>query len=86
MDFLPVFHNVKGKLCLVVGGGDVAKRKAGVLLEAGAKVRVVAPEIAPELAKQKGVEPVVARFEAKHIEGVMLIIAATNDRTVNKLV
>ncbi|HLY96918.1 MAG TPA: NAD(P)-dependent oxidoreductase, partial [Sideroxyarcus sp.] len=64
MDFLPVFHNVKGKLCLVVGGGEVAKRKAGVLLEAGAKVRVVAPEIEPGLAKQKGVEPVVARFEA----------------------
>ena len=86
MDFLPVFHNVKGKLCLVVGGGDVAKRKAGVLLEAGAKVRVVAPEIDPELAKQKGVEPVVACFEAKHLDGVILIIAATNDRSVNRQV
>ena len=44
MDFLPIFVNVKGKLCLVVGGGEVARRKAGVLLDAGAKVRLVAPE------------------------------------------
>lgn len=34
MDYLPAFHNVRGKLCLVVGGGEVATRKAGVLLEA----------------------------------------------------
>ena len=50
MDYLPAFHNVKGKLCLVVGGGEVGARKAGVLLDAGARVRVVAPEIEPELA------------------------------------
>ncbi len=86
MDFLPVFHNVKGKLCLVVGGGDVAKRKAGVLLEAGAKVRVVAPEIDPALAELSGVEPIVARFDAAHLAGAMLVIAATNDRNVNKQV
>jgi uroporphyrin-III C-methyltransferase/precorrin-2 dehydrogenase/sirohydrochlorin ferrochelatase len=86
MDFLPVFHNIKGKLCLVVGGGDVAKRKAGVLLEAGAKVRVVAPEIDSELSALKNVESIVARFDVQHLGGVMLIIAATNDRAVNKQV
>ncbi len=86
MDFLPIFANVRNKLCLVVGGGDVAKRKAGVLLEAGAKVRVVAPEIDPELAKQKGIDPVVSRFEARHLDGATLVIAATNDRAVNKQV
>jgi len=84
MDFLPVFHNVKGKLCLVVGGGEVGKRKAGVLLEAGARVRVVAPEMAPELAKQQGVESITERFESMHLDGVTLVIAATNDRSVNK--
>ena len=86
MDYLPIFADVKNKLCLVVGGGEVGKRKAVVLLEAGAKVRVVAPEIDEELAKHEGVESVVARFEAKYLEGVSLIIAATNDRSVNKLV
>jgi len=86
MDYLPAFHNVRGKLCLVVGGGEVGTRKAGVLLEAGACVRVVAPEIDPELLGQPGVEPIVARFEPQHLDGVILVIAATNDRDVNRRV
>jgi uroporphyrin-III C-methyltransferase/precorrin-2 dehydrogenase/sirohydrochlorin ferrochelatase len=86
MDFLPIFLNVKGKLCLVVGGGEVARRKACVLLEAGARVRVVAPEFNPDLAGQQGVECVVARFEARHLEGATLVIAATSDRSVNRQV
>ena len=86
MDYLPAFHNVRGKLCLVVGGGDVATRKAGVLLEAGARVRVVAPEIEADLARQSGVEPIVARFEPQHLEGAVMVIAATNDREVNRQV
>jgi uroporphyrin-III C-methyltransferase/precorrin-2 dehydrogenase/sirohydrochlorin ferrochelatase len=84
MDFLPIFANVKNRLCLVVGGGEVAKRKAGVLLDAGAKVRIVAPEIDSEWVENKNVEAIVARFEEKHLEGVILVIAATNDRNVNK--
>ena len=84
MDFLPIFLNVKGKLCLVAGGGEVARRKAGVLLEAGARVRVVAPQIEPALAEQQRVETVIARFEAQHLDGVALAIAATNDRSVNR--
>ena len=84
MDFLPIFANVKDKLCLVVGGGSVAARKAGVLLEAGAKVRVVAPEIDDELKNEQGVEAVVARFAPQHLDGAMLVIAATNDREVNQ--
>ena len=86
MDFLPIFLNVKGRHCLVVGGGEVAKRKAGVLLEAGAQVRVVAPEINSALMEQRGVECVAARFEAQHLEGVTLVIAATDDRSVNRQV
>lgn len=86
MDFLPIFVDLKGKLCLVVGGGDVARRKAGVLLDAGALVRVVAPKIKHELAAQSQVEAVTATFEASHLEDVSLVIAATNDRQVNRFV
>jgi uroporphyrin-III C-methyltransferase/precorrin-2 dehydrogenase/sirohydrochlorin ferrochelatase len=86
MDFLPIFANVKNKRCLVVGGGAVGARKAGVLLDAGAKVCVVAPEIDDELKANANVEAVVARFEARHLDGVTLVIAATNDREVNKQV
>ena len=84
MDFLPIFANVRNKRCLVVGGGEVAQRKAGVLLEAGAKVLVVAPEISAALAGQHGVTPIYARFEAAHLDNVMLVIAATCDRVVNQ--
>ncbi|OFZ66494.1 MAG: uroporphyrinogen-III C-methyltransferase [Betaproteobacteria bacterium RBG_16_56_24] len=83
MDYLPIFTNVRDKLCLVVGGGEVARRKAGVLLKAGARVRVVAPVIEPALAEQQRVESIVARFEAQHLDDVSLAIAATNDRSVN---
>lgn len=86
MDYLPIFLNVKKQLCLVVGGGEIAKRKAGVLLDAGAHVRVVAPEIDPALVKMPHVESIVSRFEAHHLDGVTLVIAATDDRDVNILV
>ena len=86
MDFLPVFQNVQGRRCLVVGGGAVGARKAGVLLEAGARVRVVAPQIEDELKAHANVEAVQARFEPQHLEGMALVIAATNDRAVNKQV
>jgi uroporphyrin-III C-methyltransferase/precorrin-2 dehydrogenase/sirohydrochlorin ferrochelatase len=86
MDYLPIFADVRNRLCLVVGAGDVGTRKAGVLLEAGARVRVVAPEIEPALAEQQRVEAIFARFEAQHLDDVALVIAATNDRSVNRQV
>ena len=45
MDFLPVFLNIRNKTCLVVGGGEVATRKIMLLLQAGAQVSVVSPEL-----------------------------------------
>ncbi len=83
---MPIFADIRNKFCLVVGGGEVGKRKAGVLLEAGANVRVVAPQIDPALAGQQCVEAIVSRFEAQHLDGVTLVIAATNDRSVNRQV
>jgi len=49
-------------------------------------VRVVAPEIEPELAGQPGVEAIVARFAPRYLDGAVLVIAATNDRDVNRQV
>lgn len=84
MNYLPIFADIRGKLCLVVGGGEVAKRKAGVLLEAGARVRVVAPQIDSALTRQQHVEAIISRFDAPHLDGVTLVIAATDDRSVNR--
>ena len=57
-----------------------------MLLEAGARVRVVAPKIDPVLAGQQRIEAIVARFEPRHLDGATLVIAATNDRSVNQQV
>lgn len=79
--------NIRGRRTLVVGGGEVAARKAGVLLEAGARVTVVAPELNDTLRRQaeEGVIDYRAgRFESGDLEGIALIIAATDDEAVNR--
>ena len=86
MDYLPTFLNIKHQRCLVVGGGEVALRKASVLLDAGAKVKVVAPELAEGFAGLPGIEYTAARFEPQHLDGAMLAIAATGDAGVNRQV
>src|SRR5512139_419658 len=87
MEFLPVFMNLRGRQAHVVGGGEVAERKAGLLLEAGAEVTVVSPELVPVL--QKAVADGTMRhrnkrFEAADLDGAVLVIAATDDEAVNR--
>jgi uroporphyrin-III C-methyltransferase/precorrin-2 dehydrogenase/sirohydrochlorin ferrochelatase len=86
MDFLPIFLNVKGKQCLVVGGGEVAHRKASVLVEAGAKVTVVAPALEDTFASLPGIKYIAERFQTIHLDGAVLVIAATNNSSVNRQV
>ncbi len=89
MDFLPIFLTVRNQPSLVVGGGEVAARKAGVLLQAGAAVRVVAPELGSTLAglaAQGKVEHHAARFEAEQVKDCAVVIAATDDEAVNRAV
>ncbi|SCZ85461.1 siroheme synthase CysG [Nitrosomonas mobilis] len=83
MDFLPIFMNVKDRLCLIIGGGEVAQRKASVLLDAGAMVKAVAPEFLEEFSGLAGIEYVVQRFQPNHLDGAILVIAATDDHVVN---
>jgi len=85
----PVFLDVRGMRCLVVGGGPVACRKARTLLEHGAAVTVVGPELCPEmwdLAKGTDVEVVLGEYDARSLDGVFLAIAATDDAGVNSRV
>ena len=86
MDFLPLFHNLKGRTVLVVGGGEIALRKARLLSEAGAVLRVVAPEIEPqlvELVKRGGGRSVVRGYVRDDLVGCVLAIAATDDEPLN---
>ncbi len=82
MDYFPIFLNLKGRQCLVVGGGEVAVRKVSILLQSGAKVTVVSPELCDALAKLE-ISYLKERFSEHHLEGMTLVIAATDDREVN---
>jgi len=86
MDFLPVFLNLRGKQCLIVGGGAVAVRKASLLLQAGATLRIVAPQLNASFELPPGNEHIVERFQPSHLDGMTLSIAATDDSAVNEQV
>ena len=87
MEQLPVFLNLRGAPCLVVGAGRVGAGKAEVLVAAGARVRMVAPEIgdhAAELARGGRLEIRAGAFEEADLDGLRLVIAATDDRALNR--
>jgi len=86
MDYLPVFLDVRRRLCLVVGGGEVAARKASLLARAGARVTVVAPalsEATAALVSEGGARHRARAFRASDLDECHLVIAATDDPAVN---
>lgn len=89
MDYLPIFCRLDNKPVLLVGGGEVAERKARLLLDAGAQLTVVAPDLDPELAELAAngtIEWLDAEFAPAHLTGKWLVVAATDRREVNALV
>ena len=77
--------DLEGRSCLVVGGGKVGLEKAKGLLDCGAVVTVVAPEIEPEL-ERRPVRWRRKRYETSDLDGNVLVVAATPDRAVNRRV
>ncbi len=89
MQYLPIFAAVTGQPCLVVGGGSVAERKVAQLLAAGARVTVNAPRLSPGLAAEAEAGRIVVAlrsFDRSLVAAQLLVIAATDDRTVNHAV
>jgi len=89
VSFYPVNLQIHNRLCIVVGGGSVAERKVLGLLDAGACVTVLSPEITPHLAE------LITKKKLSHIEriygkgdlaGFFIAICATNNEIINKLV
>lgn len=79
----PVNLRVRGHRCLVVGGGQVALNKVDGLLEAGAVVDVIAPEVVPELDDRPGVTVHHRSYRPGDVEGYRLAVAATGRAEVN---
>ncbi|HEX7034613.1 MAG TPA: siroheme synthase CysG [Pseudomonadales bacterium] len=89
MDHLPLFVDLRDRPCLLVGGGEVARRKLELLLRAGARVEIVAPALSEgtrALAEQHELSVHARPFRSDDVAGRWLVIAATNDRDVNAAV
>ena len=83
----PMFLKLEARPCLVVGAGTIAESKIGGLLEAGARVRVVALEATGQvraLAQSKSVEWLQRPFEPADLEGMFLVVAATSSTELHE--
>lgn len=86
MDYLPLFVDLKGRRCLVVGGGVVAARKIERLCQVGAQVCVVAPRLAPRtqaLIAEHELQHTARPYDPADVAGMALVVSATEDREVN---
>lgn len=86
MGYYPLYLEMKNRRCLVIGGGPVAERKVAGLLEAGADVTVVSPEVSDAIArwaKQYAIQLKLRPYRSGDLDGFQLVFIATDDRAVN---
>lgn len=89
MDFLPLYFQLQGKPCVIIGGGTIALRKAILLQKSGATINIVARKVLPELqqlAESTGGSIRIGDYAVVDIEGHFLIVAATDDQVLNRQV
>ena len=89
MQALPIFFNINNRHCVVIGGGDVAMRKVSMLLKASAAITLYSPEICHELQDLVNAKKIIykaQKFEENQLQGACMVIAATDDESVNSAV
>lgn len=87
MRYYPAYLDLKGRKCVVVGGGKVASRKVGSLLKAGARVTVVSPQLCPVLLRLKERGSIIyrkKRFTRADLKGAFLVFCATDQPAENE--
>jgi siroheme synthase-like protein len=86
MKYLPIGLDLRARICIVVGGGQIGTRKATSLLRAGAAVTVVSPEATGEVARLAEANQLRWRkgeFQGSDLDGAFLAVAATDDEELN---
>jgi precorrin-2 dehydrogenase/sirohydrochlorin ferrochelatase len=86
LKYYPVFWNIAGKKCVVVGGGEVAERKVKRLLESGAEVFIISPQLTPELTRlneESIISHIAKEYSSEYIYGAALVVGATDDEKTN---
>jgi uroporphyrin-III C-methyltransferase / precorrin-2 dehydrogenase / sirohydrochlorin ferrochelatase len=89
LDYFPAFLDLRGRACLLVGAGEIAQRKARLLLAAGAELTVVAPRACPlieSLAEQGRVRYHRRGFAPADVAGQWLVVCATGAAAVRSAV
>lgn len=87
MDYFPIFLDIKQQPCLLVGGGEIALRKARLLVSAGARLKVIAHQVLPELQTLlhgEGGSFELRDYQITDLDGVRLVVAATDDQRLNQ--
>ena len=82
-NLLPMFMKIEKKSCLIIGGGKIALQKIQQLLDNNALVTVVAPKISKSIHSLP-VTAVQRCYQSSDLDGVKLVIAATNNKKVNQ--
>lgn len=88
-DYFPAFLDLRGRRCLVVGGGEIGERKTHALLDCGARVTIVSPSVTQRLAALAASGRLVHRarpFRRSDPRGCALAVAATGDPRVDRVV
>lgn len=87
MKYYPAYLNIADRSCVVVGGGGVATRKTKTLIECGAAITVISPELTRELsdlARVKKINWENKPYSSSDLKGAFLVIGATNDKDLNR--
>ena len=84
--YYPVNLDITNRRCVIIGGGDVAERKAERLIECGAQVTIVSPLLTPLLEERKKARQIVhvdKDYEEKTLHGAFMVIGATDRNEIN---
>ncbi|MEW6187452.1 MAG: bifunctional precorrin-2 dehydrogenase/sirohydrochlorin ferrochelatase [Thermodesulfobacteriota bacterium] len=87
MRYYPVFLDLQGVSCLVVGGGQVGERKVKTLLSCGARVFLISRDLTPFLKEELGhgrVTLLKGDYDPSCLENIFLVIGATDDTDLNQ--
>ncbi len=85
--YYPISLNIRGRKCTVVGGGQVALRKVQVLLEHGADVKVISPDLCPglvSLAEREEIDTLTREYQAGDLKDAFVAIVATDSGKINR--
>jgi len=89
MKYYPMYVDLKNKKCIVIGGGEIAERKVGNLLESRADVTVISPQLTEhlqQLALARAIKHLRRNYRRGDLEGAFLVISATDNSDLNAIV